>query len=92
MCCCLLTGLDTESSYPYEAEDDSCRYKKSDRGAEDTGFVDIPQGDEDKLKEAVATVGPVSVAIDASHSSFQLYNSGTSLRLYVTPTIIAVIY
>nr|ATU82739.1 secreted C13 protease-like protein [Pristhesancus plagipennis] len=69
-------GIDTEKSYPYEAEDDKCRYKARDSGATDTGFVDIPQGREDKLKAAVATIGPISVAIDASHESFQLYSEG----------------
>lgn len=69
-------GIDTEDSYPYEAQDGKCRYNPDTRGASDTGFVDVPPGDEDKLKEAVATVGPVSVAIDASHPSFQSYRSG----------------
>ncbi|XP_049529073.1 procathepsin L-like [Dermacentor silvarum] len=69
-------GIDTEKSYPYEAVDDKCRFKKENVGATDTGFVDIEQGSEDDLKKAVATVGPVSVAIDASHSSFQLYSEG----------------
>ncbi|XP_075551626.1 procathepsin L-like [Dermacentor variabilis] len=69
-------GIDTEKSYPYEAEDGECRFKKQNVGATDTGFVDIEQGSEDDLKKAVATVGPVSVAIDASHSSFQLYSEG----------------
>ncbi|CAB0017268.1 unnamed protein product [Nesidiocoris tenuis] len=69
-------GVDLEKSYPYEGEDDQCRYKKSAVGATDSGFVDIPEGDEEKLKSAVATVGPVSVAIDASHPSFQSYSEG----------------
>ncbi|KAG8227592.1 hypothetical protein J437_LFUL000693 [Ladona fulva] len=69
-------GLDTEESYPYEAEDDKCRYLPEDSGATDVGFVDIKEGSEDDLKAAIATVGPVSVAIDASHESFQFYSEG----------------
>lgn len=69
-------GIDTEKSYPYEGEDDRCRYKKKNSGATDKGFVDIPEGDEKKLKSAVATIGPVSVAIDASNESFQFYSEG----------------
>jgi cathepsin L len=69
-------GLDTEDSYPYEAQDDRCRYKPDTSGATDSGFVDIPTGDEAKLAEAVATVGPVSIAIDAGNPSFRLYKSG----------------
>ncbi|KAG7224137.1 hypothetical protein INR49_019872 [Caranx melampygus] len=69
-------GIDTEESYPYEAEDGECRFKPENIGAKCTGFVDVKQGDEGALKEAVATIGPVSVGIDAGHSSFQLYESG----------------
>ncbi|KAK9297525.1 hypothetical protein QLX08_008766 [Tetragonisca angustula] len=69
-------GLDTEVSYPYEAENDNCRYSPINNGASDIGFVDIPEGNEHKLKAAVATMGPVSVAIDASHQSFQFYSEG----------------
>nr|QCT84047.1 cathepsin L-like cysteine proteinase A [Haemaphysalis flava] len=69
-------GIDTEESYPYTAQDGDCKFKKADVGATDTGFVDIEQGSEDDLKKAVATVGPISVAIDASHGSFQLYQEG----------------
>ncbi|KAF7201649.1 cathepsin L.1 [Nothobranchius furzeri] len=69
-------GIDTEDSYPYEAEDGNCRYNPNTIGATCTGYTDITSGDEDALKEAVATIGPISVAIDASHESFQLYDSG----------------
>lgn len=69
-------GVDTEKTYPYEAMDDTCRYNPKNKGATDKGFVDIPTGDEEKLKLALATIGPVSVAIDASHQSFQLYSEG----------------
>ncbi|XP_063362564.1 cathepsin L [Cydia amplana] len=69
-------GIDTEKTYPYEAVDDKCRYNPKNTGADDVGFTDIPQGDEQKLLEAVATVGPVSVAIDASQESFQFYSDG----------------
>lgn len=63
-------GLDTEKTYPYEAEDDKCRYNPKNSGATDKGFVDIPSGDEEALMKAIATIGPVSVAIDASQETY----------------------
>ncbi|CAK5006187.1 unnamed protein product [Meloidogyne enterolobii] len=70
-------GVDTETSYPYKAKNGKkCLFKRSNVGATDTGYVDLPSGDEDKLKIAVATQGPISVAIDAGHRSFQLYTHG----------------
>jgi cathepsin L len=70
-------GIDTETSYPYEGKDLPCRFKREDVGAKDTGYIDLPSKDENALQQAVAKIGPISVAIDASHSSFHLYKSGS---------------
>jgi cathepsin L len=69
-------GVDTEASYPYTAKDGKCKFDTANIGATDNGYVDIKSGDEKALESAIATVGPISVAIDASHLSFQLYKSG----------------
>ncbi|CAF0975592.1 unnamed protein product [Rotaria sordida] len=69
-------GIDTEVSYPYEARDGKCRFKKENTGATDTGFVDIKSTNESALQIAIATVGPISIGIDASQDSFQFYSSG----------------
>lgn len=39
-------------------------------------YKSVPQGDEDALQKAVASIGPISVAIDASRPSFHLYKEG----------------
>ena len=48
-------GIDTEKSYPYEGEDDKCRYNPRYKGAWDVGFVDVEAGNENALKTAIAT-------------------------------------
>ncbi|KAN0052879.1 hypothetical protein ACTA71_012359 [Dictyostelium dimigraforme] len=68
-------GIDTESSYPYEAKDDTCRYNAKNSGATISSYNTVTAGSESSLESAV-NVNPVSVAIDASHQSFQLYTSG----------------
>ncbi|CAF2058406.1 unnamed protein product [Rotaria magnacalcarata] len=69
-------GIDTEASYPYEAQDGKCRFNPKTIGATDTGFVDLPPGNETALQIGIANIGPISVAIDASQASFQFYSSG----------------
>jgi len=69
-------GIDTEDSYKYTAQDGKCKFTKENVGATCTGFTDLPSGDEDALTAAIATIGPISVAIDASQDSFQFYSSG----------------
>ena len=69
-------GIDTEASYPYRAEDERCRYSAANRGSTCAGYTDVAHEDEQALTEAIADIGPISVAIDASHQSFQMYSSG----------------
>jgi len=69
-------GIDTEDDYPFTGQNQSCQYDSTASGGVNTGFVDVPSGDESRLQEVVATIGPVSVAIDASQPSFQSYSSG----------------
>ncbi|TOF88153.1 hypothetical protein CGJ15_24830, partial [Vibrio parahaemolyticus] len=69
-------GINTEATYPYEARDGRCRFKTNDIAATCTGYVDIDYYNEEALAQAVADVGPISVAIDASWWSFQFYESG----------------
>lgn len=53
-----------------------CKYQPSSSGSNCTGYVDLPNGNELKLQAAVATIGPISVGIDASHASFMNYKGG----------------
>ena len=53
-------------------QDGKCRFKSSKVGATVTGYVKLPEGNEARMQEAVANIGPVSVCIDASHMSFQV--------------------
>eukprot|EP01132_Coremiostelium_polycephalum_P005716 gene5716-7111_t len=69
-------GIDTEQSYPYDAQTGKkCLFNKSNVGATISSYVNVTAGSENDLLVA-AQKGPVSVAIDASHGSFQLYSSG----------------
>lgn len=67
-------GLESEADYPYEGRDGDCRYNPSLRAANCSEYLYVEKGNEDALKEAVATVGPISVGIDADDILF--YTSG----------------
>jgi cathepsin L len=68
-------GIDTESSYPYTAKAGTCHYTAANSGGSITNYKTVASGSESGLVTAINSQ-PVSVAIDASHNSFQLYKSG----------------
>jgi len=70
-------GIESEDDYPYVSADGSnptCIFNESLVAATFSSYVEVNSGDEAALQEAVATVGPVSVAIDASQPSFMSYS------------------
>jgi C1A family cysteine protease len=72
------TDMCTEDSYPYEGTKGSCAASsctKAVAAGTVTGYKDVTSDSEEALMEAVMQQ-PVSVAIEADQSAFQLYSSG----------------
>jgi len=69
-------GNMAESSYRYTARQGRCRFNRGQVVATVSGYHDTRVGSETDLTSALAQVGPVSVAIDASASTFRRYRSG----------------
>uniref|UniRef100_A0A8C1VNF6 Cathepsin 12 n=1 Tax=Cyprinus carpio TaxID=7962 RepID=A0A8C1VNF6_CYPCA len=70
-------GLESSDTYPYTSVDTQpCYYDRGLVAARISDYRFIPAGDEQALADAVATIGPITVAIDADHISFLFYSSG----------------
>ncbi|KAI5179984.1 Procathepsin L [Manis pentadactyla] len=70
-----LTVADGGHQVHHHEDTDACNCKPEFATANDTGFVGVPRW-EKALMKAMATVSPISVAIDAGHESFQFYKAG----------------
>ncbi|KAJ9595094.1 hypothetical protein L9F63_013620, partial [Diploptera punctata] len=70
-----LGGLETESDYPYEAEDDKCHFNKSEVKVSIQGSVNITTN-ETKIAQWLYKFGPVSIGINAY--AMQFYTGGVS--------------
>lgn len=64
-----------QASLLYLSKNESCKYKPENSVANVTAFWSVVNK-EDGLMTTVATVGPVSAAVDASLNSFQFYKKG----------------
>ena len=70
-------GLDDDADYAYDGQDAPCWTNATARKvAALTNWTDVPPSDEAQLAAAVALVGPVAVAIDASGAGFAGYAGG----------------
>lgn len=64
-------GVQNESSYPYRAREQKCLFDKDKaimKGVK--GFAYLPANDTQKLKETIATYGPVLAYMDGSRPGF----------------------
>jgi cathepsin L len=68
-------GIDTEQSYPYTARDGSCHFDRENVAGTCTGYKQVQERNETALQVAVATIGPISIAIDVT-DPFANYHSG----------------
>jgi len=78
-------GIDTEDSYPYSANTQkngvagTCAFNQATVAGTIVGCVQIPKGDETALKAAVATIGPISIAVNANSTEFLSFASSDTL-------------
>jgi cathepsin H len=68
-------GIASSASYAYTGRDGKCRYNTSMPSAKITNGVNITEGSETELLDAIKTKGPVSVAYQVS-GDFRSYKSG----------------
>jgi len=68
-------GIEEEGAYPYKAVDETCHYREADVKFKNSGHHDVATRHEPQLTAAIASQ-PISVAIEADSSAFQLYKSG----------------
>jgi C1A family cysteine protease len=69
-------GLCSEAAYPYTPYQQTCRKTQCPNVATLSARTEVAVGNEADLANKCAQYGPISVCIDAGHSSFQSYRSG----------------
>ncbi|XP_066503218.1 digestive cysteine proteinase 2 [Hoplias malabaricus] len=70
-------GLQGTDTYPYTSVDTQpCFYDRNQAIAKISDYRFIPSGNEQALADALAVIGPITVAVDADHPSFLFYSSG----------------
>lgn len=61
-------GIQTEDGYPYEGVKKTCRYNQNNKvNLQINEVVELQSNNEQELLQAVGSIGPVSVALDATN-------------------------
>lgn len=76
-------GVENDTAYPYQGVSQSCQSDPTQTTVRPTDYIEIPPSDE-ALRRALVTVGPVSIALDATFN-FQSYDP-TSAPIFNDPT------
>ncbi|KAL4718830.1 hypothetical protein ACJJTC_013540, partial [Scirpophaga incertulas] len=78
-------GLISEKYYPYTGKKGHCKRNPLVPGTRLRSWAMLPAGDEAAMEKALATIGPLAVAVNASPFTFQLYRSGVYDDLFCVP-------
>ena len=65
-----------DEDYPYTPSQGTCKFDQKKAVTKIIKYIEIVEGSEEDLADKVSNYGVCSIAIDASHFSFQLYSSG----------------
>ncbi|CAH1174077.1 unnamed protein product [Phaedon cochleariae] len=88
-------SLESEADYPYTARDERCKANDRRKGiVELTGYKTVP-ATEESLKEAVGTIGPISVAVNSipwRHYGGGVFNNNACTGLELDHGVTAVGY
>ncbi|XP_076268533.1 uncharacterized protein LOC143201400 isoform X2 [Rhynchophorus ferrugineus] len=77
-------GLETESDYPYEGEDETCRLNTNKTVVNLKGAVNISQDETDMAKWLVQN-GPISIAINANAMQFYMGGISHPIKILCNP-------
>ena len=64
-------GLETESEYGYDGEDEACKFNRSKVAVRVSGGVEISQ-DEEEMAKWLLKNGPISIALNAFAMQFYM--------------------
>lgn len=74
-------GICTDKDYPYCGRDEACKANRSSIFIKISSYGFVKENSEKDLQKAVATIGPISVAVEVT-IKFQFYKSGNYKRVF----------